>query len=248
MIDPDPAEIVTNVPTDDKPVTFVFRVDGLGVGGAEFLVEVRQSARVLTSFILRPVFIDDESDMLTVTASASVATTTNRSAVLRIYEIQPMPGRISLRFDLECLDPNININQTVQLRDEFNRVSYVTELLKNVETAWFRDSTSRQQFMNRLRAIGEEMANELLPERLRRALWTNRKRIAAIQVLSEDTSIPWEMMFLSDPDQPGRGGRRFSGRIRPGALAARHAMAADPPADAAGSRSLRGADLSGVRL
>ena len=172
VIDPDPAEIVTNVPTDDKPVTFVFRVDGLGVGGAEFLVEVRQSARVLTSFILRPVFIDDEFDMLTVTASASVATTTNRSAVLRIYEIQPMPGRISLRFDLECLDPNININQTVQLRDEFNRVSYVTELLKNVETAWFRDSTSRQQFMNRLRAIGEEMANELLPERLRRALWS----------------------------------------------------------------------------
>lgn len=209
VIDPDPAEIVTNVPNDDKPVTFVFRVDGLAVGAAEFLVEVRQSARVLTSFMLRPVFIDDENEILAVTASASVAAATNRSAVLRIYEIQPMPGRVSLRFDLECVDPNININQTVQLRDEFDRVSYVSGLLKDVESAWFRDSTSREHFMNRLRAIGEEMATELLPERLRRALWSNRKRIAAIQVLSEDTSIPWEMLFLSDPDGQDVDGEGF---------------------------------------
>jgi hypothetical protein len=209
VIDPVPAEIITNVPSDAKPVTFVFRVDGGAVGGAEFLVEVRQSARVLTSFMLRPVFIDDEADLLTVTASASVAAPTNRSAVLRIYEIQPVPGRISLRFDLECPDPNININQTVPLRDGFNRESYVTELLKDVESAWFRDSTSRERFMTRLRAIGEEMANELLPERLRRALWSNRKRIAAIQVLSEDTSIPWEMMFLSDPDRQDADGEGF---------------------------------------
>lgn len=209
LIDPDAAEIVTNVPSDNKPVTFVFRVDGIVVGGAEFLVEVRQSARVLTSFTLRPVFIDNESEMLTVAATASVAPSLSRNAVLRIYEIQPIPGRISLRFDLGCADPNINLNQTVPLRDGFNRESYVTELLKNVESAWFRDATSRQRFMTRLRAIGEEMANDLLPERLRRALWTNRKHIAGIQVLSEDTSIPWEMMFLSDPDRQDVDGEGF---------------------------------------
>jgi CHAT domain-containing protein len=53
------------------------------------------------------------------------------------------------------------------------------------------------------------MANDLLPERLRRALWTNRKHISAVQVLSEDTSIPWEMMFLSDPDRQDVDGEGF---------------------------------------
>ncbi|MEK9285575.1 MULTISPECIES: CHAT domain-containing protein [unclassified Bradyrhizobium] len=209
VVDPVPAEVVTEAPADDNPVTFVFRVDGVAFGAAEFLVEIRQSARVLTSFTLRPIFIDDESEMLTVTASATVNPAAQRNAVLRIYEIQPVPGRISLRFDLECADPNININQTISLRDGFNRESYVTELLKNVETAWFSDSISRERFMTRLRAIGEDMANELLPERLRRALWTNRKRIAGIQVLSEDTSFPWEMMFLADPDRQDVDGEGF---------------------------------------
>lgn len=209
VVDPVPAEVVTEVPRDDKPVTFVFRVDGVAFGAAEFLVEIRQSARVLTSFTLRPVFIDDESEMLTVTASATVNPPVNRNAVLRIYEIQPVPGRISLRFDLECSDPNININETVSLRDSFNRESYVTELLKNVETTWFNDADSRERVMIGLRAIGEEMADQLLPERLRRALWTNRKRIGAIQVLSEDTSFPWEMMFLADPDRRDVDGEGF---------------------------------------
>jgi CHAT domain-containing protein len=149
------------------------------------------------------------SSMLTASSTARIERRRAAGATLRIYQIQPMAGRTEFRFDLECPDPNININETVRLRDEFKRDVYVTEVLKNIETAWFRDGRARDRFMLGLRSLGEDMARALLPERLRRALWANRHRIAAVQVLSEDTSIPWELMFLSDPDAMEVDGEGF---------------------------------------
>ena len=200
VLDPNPAEVTTFPPLEDKPVKYVFRVDGNAVGQAEFLIEVRQSARVIVSLTLHPIFVNAEAEVLTASSVARIEPHRSAGATLRIYEIQPMPGRTEFRFDLECADPNININETVRLRDEFKRDVYVTEMLKNIEAAWFRDGKARDRFMLGLRSLGEDMARALLPERLRRALWANRRRISAIQVLSEDTSIPWELMFLSDPD------------------------------------------------
>jgi hypothetical protein len=200
VLDPNPSEVTTFPPSDDNPVKFVFRVDGNVEGAAEFLVEVRQSARVIASLTLRPIFINAGAEALTTSSVAHIEPPPAGGATLRIYELEPMPGRVELRFDLACAEPNININDTVRLKDAFDRNVYVTEILKDIEAAWFRDGAARERFMLRLRAIGDEMARFLLPERLRRALWANRRRIAAIQVLSEDTSIPWELMFLSDPD------------------------------------------------
>lgn len=209
VLDPNPAEVRTLPPSDDQPVKFVFRVDGNAVGAAEFLIEVRQSARVIASLTLRPIFTNAEAEMLSASFATHIKLSPGAGATLRIYEIHPMPGRTELRFDLDCADPNININEIVRLRDEFNRDVYVTELLKDIEAAWFRDGKARDRFMLGLRSLGEDMARTLLPERLRRALWVNRRRIAAIQVLSEDTSIPWELMFLSDPDAMEVNGEGF---------------------------------------
>jgi hypothetical protein len=209
ILDPNPAEVTTVLPADDHPVKFVFRVDGNAVGAAEFLIEVRQSARVIASMTLRPIFVNAEAEELTASSAVRIEPHPAAGATLRIYEIQPLPGRTEFRFDLECADPNININQIVRLRDEFKRDVYVTEILKNIEATWFRDGNARDRFMLALRSLGEDMARALLPERLRRALWANRRRIAAIQVLSEDTSIPWELMFLSDPDAMEVDGEGF---------------------------------------
>jgi hypothetical protein len=99
----------------------VFRVDGNTVGLAEFLIEVRQSAGVIASLMLRPTFVSGESELLTASSTARIGVQETPSATLRIYEIQPMPGRTELRFDLACIEPNININETVRLRDEFKR-------------------------------------------------------------------------------------------------------------------------------
>src|SRR5262249_16778376 len=68
---------------------------------------------------------------------------------------------------------------------------------------------SRDRVMLNFQSIGKRMADALLPPRLRRSLWANRKRIAAIQVLSENTSIPWELLFLSDPDDKEIEGEGF---------------------------------------
>ena len=209
VLDPNPAEVTTFPPADDTPVKFVFRVDGNATGTAEFLIEVRQSARVIASLALRPVFVNAEAEVLTASSAARIEARPTGGATLRIYEIQPLPGRTEFRFDLGCTDPNININETVRLRDEFKRDVYVTELLKNIEAAWFRDGKARDRFMLGLRSLGEDMARALLPERLRRALWINRYHIAAVQVLSEDTSIPWELMFLSDPAAMETDGEGF---------------------------------------
>jgi hypothetical protein len=197
-----------DVPDDKRPETLRFVVEGVTEGAADILVEARQGARILVSFSLAPIFVDADNKKLSRKQLASTATDgSNESAVLRIYEIME-GGRVTLRFDLACLDPNISVSESRTLAGGFSRDVYVAEIFKDIETAWLATNRMYDQFLLRLKSNGIVMANELLPDKVRDALWRHRDAIRAIQVISDEPFIPWELLYVTDP-RAGPEGKGF---------------------------------------
>jgi len=196
-----------DVPDDMHPEQLRFFVEGETEGAADLLVEARQGARILASFTLAPIFIDAETTVLRRSQMAStVAEDAEQPAVLRIYEIIE-GGKVTLRFDLACANPNIAVSEARTLPSGFSRDLYVAGIFKNVENAWLAADRVYDQFLARLQANGVVMARALLPDRIRDALWRHRAAIRAIQVISEEPFIPWELLYVNDPksDPAGKG-------------------------------------------
>lgn len=189
-----------------------FEVQGIAAGEAEIIVEARQGVRVIASFILKPVFVGEEAVLRVAQPMASDAPEGAGFAVLRIYEFRK-PGGITLRFDVVSDDPVFAVTDKLDL-DGFDMGAYVGEVLREIEEAWDLrgegdSATLYQSFLKRLEASAKVRANALIPATIRAALWTNRANIQAIQVISDDAQIPWELMYLSDPAGKDRTGQGF---------------------------------------
>jgi CHAT domain len=185
-----------------------FSVEGNEKGVADILVEARQGARILVSFVLAPVFVEADDKPLRVSQTASATPEgPDEPAVLRIYEIVDN-GRVTLRFDLTSRNPNVSVSESRTLPAGFSRDVYVSDIFREIEGAWLASSRIYDQFLLRLKANGEVMANELLPDKVREALWRHRDAIRAIQVISEDPFIPWELLYVTDP-KAGPEGKGF---------------------------------------
>ena len=124
-----------DVPDARRPETLRFMVEGQQPGEADILVEIRQGARILVSHALAPVFVDSDAKKLGFNQVVSVASEGPEPAVLRIYEIKDA-GRITLRFDLTCDDPNISVLESRTLAAGFSPDAFVTDTFKEIEDAW----------------------------------------------------------------------------------------------------------------
>lgn len=196
-----------DMPQDQRAEALRFVVEGAAEGAADILVEARQGPRILASFALAPVFVDADSKTLRRSqVGLAMAVHPDEPAVLRIYEIMES-GKVTLRFDLACVDPNIAVSESRTLPGGFSRDVYVSEIFKGIESSWLATNRLYDQFLSRLQANGIVMANELLPDKVREALWTHRDAIRAIQVISEEPFIPWELLYVNDrrsgPDGKG---------------------------------------------
>ncbi|MFB6449790.1 DUF7379 domain-containing protein [Bradyrhizobium tunisiense] len=197
-----------DIPRDRRAEALRFLVEGTAEGAADILVEARQGPRILASFALAPVFVDVDSKTLRQSqAGLAMAAHPNEPAVLRIYEIVDS-GKVTLRFDLACVDPNIAVSESRTLPGGFSRDVYVAEIFKGIESSWLATNRLYDQFLLRLQANGIVMANELLPDKVREALWTHREAIRAIQVISEEPFIPWELLYINDR-KSGLDGKGF---------------------------------------
>lgn len=197
-----------DMPRDQRAEALRFVVEGAAEGAADILVEARQGPRILASFALAPVFVDADSKTLRRSqVGLAMAASPGEPAVLRIYEIVES-GKVTLRFDLACVDPNIAVSESRTLPGGFSRDVYVAEIFKGIESSWLATNRLYDQFLSRLQANGIVMANELLPDKVREALWTHRDAIRAIQVISEEPFIPWELLYINDR-KSGLDGKGF---------------------------------------
>ncbi|MCC3159870.1 CHAT domain-containing protein [Hymenobacter sp. 15J16-1T3B] len=57
-----------------------------------------------------------------------------------------------------------------------------------------------EQALNWLQGMGTLMFEQLLPPELQRLLWRERNRMQRLNLISTADQMPWEILFLSDPD------------------------------------------------
>jgi len=169
-------------------------------GPAEVFVEARQGARLLASFLLKPTFIASREDRMSVSQVARpTAALEDEPAVLRIYEMHQATG-LRLRFELSCDNPNIGVLENVDLRPGFDLSAFVGDFLAQLENAYNLSGNNYRSFLRRISEFAIVSANDLIPRKIREKLWEHRAAIKAIQVISEDPLIPWELMYVADPE------------------------------------------------
>jgi hypothetical protein len=94
--------------------------------------------------------------------------------------------------------------KTVPIRDRSatikrSRRSYVEGIYKEIQAKYPRTPVGQEASRNSLIAFGADLLHELVPDKIRDALWENRDRIKGIQILSEEAFIPWELVYLNAP-------------------------------------------------
>jgi hypothetical protein len=84
-----------------------------------------------------------------------------------------------------------------------SRADYVDHLYDEIENRWVSSGKDAKAFEREMRAYGGQLLDELVPVDIQQDLWELRDQLRAIHVLSEEPFIPWEIVHLKAPPQPG---------------------------------------------
>lgn len=186
----------------------VFDVKGIKAGPAELLVRVRQGPSVLASMTLAPKVVAKPKKNpapIADVAAARAPDPIRSSPILQIFE-QPPGGRKGLRFLFNLLffeqglRPVSGRTKPLQV----NRKAYVAKLYKEIEERWVGSNEDAQAFERELRSYGGMLYENLVPTEIQQALWEQRDKLKAIQVVSEEPFIPWEILHFKEPQVPGQ--------------------------------------------
>src|SRR5262249_32903685 len=79
------------------------------------------------------------------------------------------------------------------------REEYVDWIYKEIEQRWLSNDDDFAAFEDELRTYGATLLDELVPVEVQQALWDQRKKLKAIQVVAEEPFIPWEIIHLKEP-------------------------------------------------
>src|SRR5262249_53451648 len=77
------------------------------------------------------------------------------------------------------------------------------QLYREIEKRYATSKQKDEEFRVLLKAMGAQLFNQLLPPTLQSILWRQKDRIDAIQVISTEPFVPWELVILKDPNEKG---------------------------------------------
>jgi hypothetical protein len=204
------ATVEAPAPAPGREDRYVFRIRGRKAGTAEVWVSALQGRRLLTRLALQPVFTDEG------TLEARTLATTERpeKAVVELRVIEEVADleHYRLRFILQSSDLALGpINETHEVTRAKNKI--VKDFYAKMESDWGEDAKEFDVFFDQVRTYGAALYNDLVPQRVKDALWKRRDEIGCIQVFSQEPSIPWELLYLTEPDGAISGDGRFLGEL-----------------------------------
>ena len=94
---------------------------------------------------------------------------------------------------------------------EVDPETYVRQTYDRIEQAWLGSRRALDVFERDLAGWGGQMFARLFPVELQKQLWklARHDELAGIAVHSDEPFLPWEMVFLCDPDNPDPKQGRF---------------------------------------
>jgi CHAT domain len=199
------SRVSMSVPDPGAPQIVFFNVSPSEPGEAEAMIIVRQDVFPLARLDLKVMVVNQFTDAKT-TINAHVVNSTNAGELspmnqLRIFDSE---DRGSLRFLYELCLPGVAIQRFESDPIMGSQRDYVEKLYREIEEKYVGSSKKEAEFRILLKAMGGRLFSELLPAALQKLLWTNRDRIEAIQVISTEPFVPWELVFLKNPDERGQ--------------------------------------------
>ena len=209
-LDTDVARVEVDPPTAKRPVVLDFDLRASQRGAGEVMVRIRQGALRLLTMTVRPTVAETDAAAVTLTSSGARLAAIDEpgaGALLSIYDRRDVVGGLRLQFILDVGDSACDrfVSDTVKTEPQ----KYVEDTYKKIEDAWTGSSQQIKRFEANLRGWGGEMFRALFPPALQQALWSlaTRGQLDGIRVHSDEPFIPWEIVYLNDPAQPGSEGR-----------------------------------------
>lgn len=162
---------------------------GAAPGEARLVLSASQDGKPVVEFELRPQ-ITPATGLLEVQQSGRLSAVPAPSTLLmRIYQSKA-DDKWNLRFVVDCPEVGLNLDDSCTISIEPTR--YAGEQLAAIEQIVASKGNIKAR-TSRLAAHGLDMSDGMIPEKVRKAIWENRDRIGAIQVISDEAPLPWEL-------------------------------------------------------
>ena len=181
-------------------VQMFFDVEATDEGRGHIDVVFRQGVVPLATVSLAPVVvpIDQPGQPVAATAMASSAP----ALAIPLHQLRISErlnnGQISYDFDFESEELGILIAASSPPLHA-DRDAWVAQLFAEIEQRWLGSGEDSDAFLQEMRAYGSSLFSELMPLSIQEALWEHRGAISAIQVLSSEPFVPWEIVHLKEP-------------------------------------------------
>lgn len=132
--------------------------------------------------------------------------------LLILVDEQRDGGRIAFHFRLKTRDPELGLKFASFRAEPLRRdpLPDFADLFRDLEKIPRRDEAEQRAAERRLASLGTKLFDELLPLELRRALWRVHPYVRTVEVVSNETWVPWELLKLRDPDRDDAFGPFFA--------------------------------------
>ncbi len=198
-----PMRVETDVPAEGTSELY-FDVRATDPGSGHIDVVIRQGAVPILTLTLRPEIVAERPASAGVATGSGVAVAAEPLTAplhqLRINE-RLSDGQVVYDFDFESEELGVLIAAT-SAPLKVDRAAYVAGLFSEIEQRWIGSGQDADNFRQDLRAYGASLFEELIPPAIQEALWEHRHRVEAIQVLSTEPFVPWEVVHLKEPGGP----------------------------------------------
>ncbi len=110
-----------------------------------------------------------------------------------------------LRYELSCREPSCNVSHELVLSAAFKMDAFVGDVLARLENAFNLGKRTFESELARIEDFAAEMTRSIVPEEIRRILWAHREDIKAVWVVADSPYMPWELLYIGDPEGSGAG-------------------------------------------
>ena len=189
-----------NAPAPGRPETHFFDLQATHAGDGEVLVRVLRESQLLATLGLKCRIEEKRERRGRARAEASVLAASpslRPPHQLAIFEIK-RGDEILYQYILDSEPLNLkHCFESRPLRQD--RRAYIARVYEDLNTAYVSTTSDSAEFWEKLRSIGAELWDELIPEPLQKILWEKRASIDGIVVFSEEPFIPWELVHFKPP-------------------------------------------------
>ncbi|MCB9570326.1 MAG: CHAT domain-containing protein [Myxococcales bacterium] len=173
-------------------------------GCGELWVMVRQGGRALARIALKVAIVEAGAEVAVagVLEVAQQAAPADHGAEvsLEVIELRAADG---LRYRYHLRAPDLGLNHRFESPPIQGAADDVyAGLYARIEGEWKASGHEPKRFDRRLRALGVQLGEQLMPRELRALLWRHRGALDGLVLLSDEGHIPWEIVHLRHPDEP----------------------------------------------